>query len=503
MSLNFFPLATVAEAWAMIVSAPPGSTVDGLARQIEQLEQHPLAVTFVSVRIGSPASLIAHAPVIVSFLRHYPFPDLGVQPRRANRDVSLVLYVPEEDGVDADRVAAGRDAAYSICEAFMENPLHFKVVKVVLLHAHSHWEELLYRLIRRLFGEPHPRPSVLLCLSSLTDALVGAPFVDFGSSLRFCVSVTAGFVAAFLATLLAGRLGFPLDEELIACMDSPDLLSVIEAALQNNPDHPFKDLRFWRRFDVGELPGTALLHQVDFLICTVGPNTHAVLSRRMTERLGVETCTDGDGACNLATVVAQTGTLYGLSLKNTILGKRNMTDLCFGLNDAGCTVESLALGGTTRENIPCLSNDVVEDFFRQLPSMPRLCRLEFRHVSPASLAPIVLAGVKDNYGLRELRGLTFDAQDPATNDRLMRQIAGYIHANAHGRNDVHQAAKHLNDDSLQDAAFDVIHRLTSYDNLECHTSLFLCLKGLPKSWFVRAPSEDRPAKKPRKLGPSL
>lgn len=57
--------------------------------------------------------------------------------------------------------------------------------------------------------------------------------------------------------------------------------------------------------------------------------------------------------------------------------------------------------------------------------------------------------------------------------------------------------------TLEYAAFDAIQRSTSFNDLDRHTSLWLCLQALPASWFDLAPSEDRPAKKARKLGPCL
>jgi hypothetical protein len=549
----------VVNSWSMTVTAPPGSTVESLALQIEQFEQQPLAVEAVSVQIGSPASLIAYAPVIASFLRFHQFPDLPPRPPTiSNHDTQLSLHVPEENGADGEQTAAALEGAFSIFEAFVENP---NVARKRISVTVSAQEAMLRRLVRRVWGDPSLRRVGGNQLVGLVLRHPASPQPDWSNFGYFTngvhfetsgvppVEITDGFEEVFLANLLADHLKFPVEEPLCILVGSPAAGSVIEAALQDHPDHPFNTLVFRRTGNAG-LDGTALLtaamrcrnlemlsfehfcfcgdlsplvqppgsredlpplKEVRFRLCTFGPRAHTALLWRTIDEMHLLDC---GGACDLvATAMAQTGTLRALSFEGAILPKRSMADLCTALKRADCSLERLSLGGgrwkytgTDSEKLaftPSLSNDVVEDFFKALPSMPRLSRLELRHVAPTLLAPAVLAAVRENCFLRELRGFSFDARDSAANDQLMREIAPYIHANARGRNDVYLAAKHSNDDSLQGAAFNAICRLTSYDNLECHTSLFLCLQALPKAWFVSAPSADRPVKKPRKVGPSL
>jgi hypothetical protein len=90
---------------------------------------------------------------------------------------------------------------------------------------------------------------------------------------------------------------------------------------------------------------------------------------------------------------------------------------------------------------------VVEVFFNELPFMPRLCRLEVVHVAPTSPSTIILAGSSDNYGLRDLSGLSFVSQDQATNDGLLREIEASTRANGDSLHAFSFAAKYLNDNA--------------------------------------------------------
>lgn len=97
--------------------------------------------------------------------------------------------------------------------------------------------------------------------------------------------------------------------------------------------------------------------------------------------------------------------------------------------------------------------------------------MAFYHPVPSAMSRTVVDGVKNNYGLLGVIGLTFD-----DNDRIQSEIESYPHANRFGRTDVHTAVSHPDDRRLQLKAIGALHRLASSDDDAATTDLFLCMQ---------------------------
>jgi hypothetical protein len=91
------------------------------------------------------------------------------------------------------------------------------------------------------------------------------------------------------------------------------------------------------------------------------------------------------------------------------------------------------------------------------------------------VTPTIVDGVKRNYSLRKLEGLTFETElDPnSSSSSYVEEIGAYLTANACGREVVARAAASPSNRALQDETIEVIRFLADSDDT---TSLYLCLQ---------------------------
>lgn len=181
------------------------------------------------------------------------------------------------------------------------------------------------------------------------------------------------------------------------------------------------------------------------------------------------------GLCHLASAVSCRSTTHCLAITETPLSASDSTALTGMLVDPECSLHTLKLGGTTTGSEPFLESGFVTHFFQQLPSMITLANLTFLYVAPPFTFSAILDGVERNYSLRELDGLTFEAElDPeSASGTYAGEIESYLAANARGRATVAKAVAYPSCPDLQNKAIEAIRLLADSDDT---TSLYLCLQ---------------------------
>jgi hypothetical protein len=179
------------------------------------------------------------------------------------------------------------------------------------------------------------------------------------------------------------------------------------------------------------------------------------------------------GFCSLATAMSPSGSLRSFNLEHSPVQISDMAALCSVLTRSEWPLTKLFLGDTPHvNNERYLSDACVKHFFQLLPSIRTLTNLEFRRTVPAHLSRTVLDGIKNNYWLQHVTGLTFGTK------RLRSEAKSYTSANAKGRTAVYEAVANPGSRRLLDAAIAALHRLSSSDDREDATALFLCVQVL-------------------------
>jgi hypothetical protein len=178
-------------------------------------------------------------------------------------------------------------------------------------------------------------------------------------------------------------------------------------------------------------------------------------------------------ACDLAVAVSQANPVLLLSLEKTHLNARDLDLLCRMLTRTTCSVKYLKLGrGEDDDETPGLSDECLRLFFQSLPGMESLEDLTLHQVAPSSMSETILGGIRRNYSLHRVTGLTFDADAQGSTETDL-EIAAIVRANAHGRRTVFLSVK---GQLPVVAAVGEIHRLANSADPEDDTTLFLCLQ---------------------------
>lgn len=182
------------------------------------------------------------------------------------------------------------------------------------------------------------------------------------------------------------------------------------------------------------------------------------------------------GLCDLARAISRSGRLHVLEISDATLGLSDAIALVGMLVDPECTIDSLKVGSAMiiMSDDPWLDDGFVNHFFQNLPRMKSLVNLSFGCAVTAETAETVLDGVKSNYTLRKLEGLTFESELRGPESSLgAEEIESYLAANVRGRDVVARAVADPASRELQDKAIATILLLADMDDT---TSLYLCLQ---------------------------
>jgi hypothetical protein len=192
----------------------------------------------------------------------------------------------------------------------------------------------------------------------------------------------------------------------------------------------------------------------------------------------------GLGICDLAMSMARPTQLEHLQLVGTQLQMSDMKALCGTLTGFKWRLKCVEIGGTTHGGDPCLSSDGFLYFFRQLPLMRTLKELMVSYAVLPFMTRTIVEGLKNNYFLIGLEGLTFDPDDDPSN-LLLFEIMLYLRANAEGRGTVAKAAANPGIREHHEKALKVLHRLSNTDAALDETSRYLCVRVLLPAYCAR------------------
>lgn len=464
---------------------------------------------------------------LCSFFREHPF---AVVPRTPQRPLRLTVSVPEDgrdhhdDEDDDDRSnAALAEATSQICRAFWENP-HVRASQFVLLDVAEVPSGAVVDLLLRGGRPSNNRPHVTLRVSDRPDGRMGpdALELELPGAADF-VAAGASRVAAVARRVLAAAFkeSATAPERIRVGVHSPSAAEAVAASLLEHRDHLCATMAFGVRTrrsalntagSDGRRPETTLdgtdlcaavlqcpsVACVSFARFTFSPRTVAAVReiKRAAPGAGIapiailefKDCSfvadrglgtpasAPPGLCDLANAVACSSTLRCLHVTNTPLSVSDSSALVRVLVGREWDIRRLKLGGTAHGRDPYLERGFVCHFFQKLPLMKSLVDLTFLCATSADVSPTVLNGVKHNFSLRALQGLTFGrGLDPESSRRCSGEVTAYLDANARGREVVAQAVANPASRDLRDNAIEVIRQLADSDET---TSLYLCLQLL-------------------------
>jgi hypothetical protein len=221
----------------------------------------------------------------------------------------------------------------------------------------------------------------------------------------------------------------------------------------------------------------APLEHLRLVRCSLAPNARAGYLGRPIVKLVVEDCTSASlraerllsrqSVLGFLVDVSQMHAVRELDLACAVVAVCEMRLLCSLLTGQEYALQVLRLGRVS------MSDESVELFFQELPSMRSLTSLTLAHKAPGYLFLTVLDGVRRNYRLSSLTGLSF-AYSPSV--VRMREIQVYVKANAWGRGAVRASAMGPNDPELRAAAEQAVVRSASSPDPDADTIRFLLLR---------------------------
>jgi hypothetical protein len=500
-----------------------------------------LSLSRLSVHFEPPARF-GHIVVSFSDVLPYCLDDLTLFLRS--------LPVPPDNGsimfsleprVNANRPALV-DATFELYQAWLDNP-HLAAIEKEIYVPVAPPQPVVDRIVQRSAVEP------MLNLFVVPDAVPREEFLEIMplGEARFRIASIAEQAPRVIESLLMCR-GEDARAGLNFNVTSPTLPAVV-TVLQENRAHKHKAFEFNSALGFGQLDGTDLctaafqcptvvaltftnfslvraaenkpptnvqpvpLKSLLLVACTLGPGSLDVLSGRAFEELALRRCStdapneDDFRVCDLAIAMwSRSSNLVSLFLLGTPMSLRDMTRLCGMLVAAGCGLVTLGLGGETSECSSCLNSDCLEHFFRQLPQMKSLKLLFLHHVAPPSLSQIILEGIKSNYELKFLTGLTFES-----GNCFAKEVAAYIEANARGRRYVHTAASDPANQWLLCNALATFLRIVRRGNLDVEddegdddeekakkadyfTSLYLCVRHFTPAYVSLHNKDSSPGR---------
>jgi hypothetical protein len=319
--------------------------------------------------------------------------------------------------------------------------------------------------------------------AAVADVVLGSSFSEAEAGVNLNVMLfSAGSAAAFAASLRRNRHhGFPV---LNIAKADPSEFAIVDATGDADPARPTD-------VDTADLCRAVLRCPAVDALAFLGLNFSAAAvdaAREATSdpdptaklsKLTFARCTYSDpihGFSSLAAAMSPSNTLQLLALAGTPLQMNDMAALCSILARSEWPLLTLVLGDAINgDKEPCLSDACVQHFFQMLPSIKALSGLKFSCSVPTQLSRTVVDGIKYNYWITQVVGLTF-AVDSESTARLQSEAEFYATANLYGRTAVHVAVTSPGNRPLREIALAVLHRLSNSDDIGNFTTLYLCLQ---------------------------
>jgi hypothetical protein len=475
--------------------------VSRFLKELKKCEKHQDLVACVHVHIEAFAVLFPCTQAVCSILKRFPFSKVA-------QDINLFLHVADPVGKPG-----ADDAALLICRAFLGNATIVRKRTVFLPIAPD--QELIDHVVQ---GYPNQAPTHLKFMRIHYQDPSGTMRVTGGRNRNHEPStVVMSWPSVKLTNLVLAVQGDGSRRALSAPVDWATL-DGIAAALRAHADHSYEKLRFRANdngslsLDAASLCGAALLgmavrrvafegfhlsglstpaateegplaplEHLRLVRCSFASNARAGYRGRPIVKLNVEDCTSASlmterslsrqSVLGFVVDVSQRHAVRELELACEEVEVCEMRLLCNLLTGHESALQVLRLGRVR------LSDESVELCFQELPSMRSLTSLTLAHEAAGEAAghlfPTVLDGVRRNYRLSSLTGLSF-AYSPLVWDT--REIQVYVKANAWGRGAVRASAMSPNDPKLRAAAEQAVVRSASSPDPDADTIRFLLLR---------------------------
>jgi hypothetical protein len=475
--------------------------VSRFLEDMKVLEYHRHLVCWARVHIEASAVLFPCTQVVCSILKAFPFSSMA-------REIDLFLYVyPHVAKPGAD------DAALLIGRSFLGNSSVVSKRTVYLPIAPD--QDLINHIVQGCSDQP---PTELNFLRFHYQDPSGTMTVTGGCNRNHEPStVVMSWPSVKLMNLVLAVHGDGSPRALSAPVDGATLDGVA-AALRDHADHSYEELSF-RANEDGPLDATSLcgasllgtavrraafdglhlsrlgtpgameegplapLELLRFARCSFAPNARTGYCGRTIMKLVVDNCKipflrterflSRQSVLGFVIDVSHAPAVRELELFLSAMDVCAMRLLCNLLTGKECALQVLRLGREPGYGSVNMSDEGVELFFQELPSMRSLTTLTFARKAAGHLFPTVLDGLRRNYRLSSLTGLSF-AYSPSVG--YTREIQVYVKANAWGRGAVRSSAMSPNDPELRAAAEQAVVRSASSPDPDAGTIRFLLLR---------------------------